>query len=113
MPKREPDWDSPYIRPIHAGRHDLGWYDSTPGFAPSYRGRKIPVGTIVRVIDPRAINSKGWKGRIAEHMIDSNVRYHGLSIAECLDTGGILNLRVGRADQVEIAHCHLIEEAGA
>ncbi|GAA3722247.1 hypothetical protein GCM10022224_104180 [Nonomuraea antimicrobica] len=53
MPKREPDWDSPYIRPIHEGR------------------------------------------------------------AECLDTSGIINLRVGHADQVEIAHCHLIEEAGA
>ncbi|GAA0371636.1 hypothetical protein GCM10009530_22240 [Microbispora corallina] len=33
--------------------------------------------------------------------------YTGLSIAECLDTGGILNKVVGRADQVEITHCKI------
>lgn len=110
MPKT-PDWDSPHIRPINPDARDsVGWYDSTPGFAPSYRGRKIPIGTVVQVVDQGL--STGWKGRIVEHMMASDGTYTGLSIAECLDTGGILNKRVGRADQVEITHCTVIDAAG-
>ncbi|WP_433426215.1 hypothetical protein ACQP1V_43005 (plasmid) [Microtetraspora malaysiensis] len=109
MPKT-PDWDSPHIRSINpAARDRVGWYDSTPGLAPSYRGRKIPIGTVVQVVDPLFIRTKGWSGRIVEHMMDSDGTYTGLSIAECLDTGGQLNKRVGRADQVEIVHCTVID----
>ncbi|WP_431928724.1 hypothetical protein [Nonomuraea jabiensis] len=111
MSKREPDWDSPHIRPIFQSKRDRGgWYDSTPGYTPSYRGKRIPVGAVVRVLDPQYIRSKGWVGRIVEHMVGSDGKYFGLSIAECLDTGGFLNLVVSRADQVEIAHCHVIND---
>lgn len=37
--------------------------------------------------------------------------YTGLSIAECLHTGGILNKVVGGVDQVEIVHCAGIDPA--
>ncbi|TMR97714.1 hypothetical protein [Nonomuraea basaltis] len=44
-------WDSPHIRSDNPDARDrVPWYDSTPGFAPSCRGRKIPVGAIVRVL---------------------------------------------------------------
>lgn len=108
----KPDWTSPHIRSINPDARDrVGWYDATPGFAPSQRGRKIPVGAVVRVLDPQYLRSNGWVGRIVEHMMWPDGTYTGLSIAECLDPGGFFNLIVGRADQVEIVHCHVIDES--
>ncbi len=103
-----PDWDNPYIRPINpAVRSErLGWYDATPGFAPRYRKVAVPVGAVVRVQDPHS-RSDGWVGRITAHMVDQS-GYTGLSSAECLNTGSVLNKRVGRVDQIEILHCRTL-----
>ncbi|MEV4079161.1 hypothetical protein AB0J43_02560 [Nonomuraea fuscirosea] len=103
------DPDNPHHRAIYPDQPDVGWYDSTPGYAPSYRGISIQIGTVVSVRDQGLLRD-GWVGRIVEHMLDGAGGYYGLSIAECLDTGGILNKVVGRADQVEITNCTVIDE---
>ncbi|MEV4748994.1 hypothetical protein AB0K21_21670 [Streptosporangium sp. NPDC049248] len=103
------DWDSPHITPIAPGADPRrgGYYNSTPGFAPTWNGHRVPVGAMVQVVDPQYLRSKGWSGRVVSHMMFSD-GYCGLSIVECTDTGGFLNLVVGRADQVEIKHCRII-----
>lgn len=107
MARKEIDWNSPHIRPVYPDSREHGYYDSTPGFAPSHNGHRVPVGTAVQVVDPVYLHSKGWSGRLVSHMMSADGTYCGLSIVECTDPGGFLNKVAGRADQVEIKHCHI------
>jgi len=103
-----PDWENPFISAIYPEARDrVGWYDSTPGFAPRYRKLSIPVGAVVRVNDP-LLSGPGWVGRIAAHTIWTDGTYSGLALADCLNTRGFLDKRDGSVDQVEISDCQIL-----
>lgn len=110
MAKRKIDPEQRQASPFverHGGRFSRAFKDATPGYAPRYGSRTAPpVGALVKVsLGGNFRPDAYWIGRIRYHdhyLREGKWTYLGLSGIVCIDRRGILNLRNGGGEYVDI-----------